>query len=234
MKAVLFDLDDTLVDHQHSFRSGLAALRDAYSPLQGYSFEELETVYIQWLETLHRRVLAGTCTLYEARRERFRHVFQHCGAALSEADLAQVIDLHHHVYRESQRPVAGVVALLAHLRGAGLRIGVVTNNLTEEQWGKLRQCGLESYVDVMVTAEDVGIPKPDPTMFEAVLQQLACAAGDTVMIGDSWRADVLGATALGIRTLWLNRYDQTCPDPALATEFRSYEPLADMLARLGL
>jgi FMN phosphatase YigB (HAD superfamily) len=84
----------------------------------------------------------------------------------------------------------------------------------------------------MVTAEDVGIPKPDPTMFQAVLQQLDCVAEETVMVGDSWRSDVLGATALGIRALWLNRYGHICPDPALALEFTSYEPLADVVVLL--
>ena len=232
MKAVLFDLDDTLVDHQHSYRSGLVALRDQFAPLRQQSLEALDAVYNQWLETLHVGVLEGRYTLLEARRERFRQIFRHCDATISEADLEDVIALHHRVYRDSQRPIAGVIPLLDHLQHGGIKIGIVTNNLTAEQQGKLRQCGLESYIDVMVTAEDTGIPKPDPAMFHAVLAHLDCAADDAVMIGDSWRSDVLGATALGMRTLWLNRYDQSCPDPTLATEFLTYEPLADMLALL--
>ena len=234
MKAVLFDLDDTLVDHQHSYRSGLAALHEKYAPLRQQTLEALDVVYNQWLETLHVGVLEGRYTLLEARRERFRQIFRHCGATISEADLEDVIAIHHQVYRDSQRPIAGAVPLLEHLQRVGIKIGIVTNNLTAEQQGKLRQCRLESYVGVMVTAEDTGIPKPDPAMFEAVLEQLGCDPVDAVMIGDSWRSDVLGATALGMRALWLNRYEHTCPDPALATEFLTYEPLADMLTLLGM
>ena len=51
-----------------------------------------------------------------------------------------------------------------------------------------------------------------------------------VMIGDSWKADILGAAQAGIRALWLNRTGITCPDPKLAVEFRSFEPLTEMLA----
>ena len=232
MKAVLFDLDDTLFDHQHSYRSGLHALRETFPTLQQRPFDELDQLYNHWLESLHARVLDGSYTLYQARTERFRQIFKHCGATVSDAELEQVIALHHQTYRESQRAIAGVVPLLEHLRAAGIRIGIVTNNLTDEQWGKLRQCQLEAYVDVMVTAEDVGISKPDPAMFYAALQQLDCESGETVMVGDSWRSDVLGATALGIRALWLNRYGHPCPNPVLAAEFTSYEPLADVLGLL--
>ncbi len=54
------------------------------------------------------------------------------------------------------------------------------------------------------------------------------------MVGDSWKADILGARQAGIRALWLNRYEHPCPDPSLAAEFQSYIPLEQVLALLQL
>jgi putative hydrolase of the HAD superfamily len=234
MKAVLFDLDDTLVDHQHSYRSSLAAVQQRYAALQQHAFEDLEQVYNHWLNRLHTEVIAGRYSLDQARIERFRQIFLHCGTTLSDVELAQVAELQREVYQASQQPIAGVVPLLMHLRSAGLQIGVATNHLRGEQVAKLRDCELDIWVDAMVTTEDVGIPKPDPTMFLAILRQLDCQPDEVVMVGDSWTSDILGATALGIRSLWLNRYGRDCPDPALAVEFHGYEPLEAMLRLLGI
>ncbi len=231
MKAVLFDLDDTLADHQYSYRSSLAAVQAQYPVLQA---DDLEQVYNHWLNRLHSEVLAGRYALDEARIERFRQIFRHYGVVLSEAELDAVAQLQRISYQRSQRAIPGVIPLLEHLRGLKLGIGVVTNHLSAEQRDKLRDCALDSYVDVMVTSEDVGLPKPDPAMFRAVLAALDCGVEDVVMIGDSWQSDVLGATALGMRALWLNRYALRCPDPALAREFHSYEPLDPVLHLLDL
>jgi putative hydrolase of the HAD superfamily len=53
------------------------------------------------------------------------------------------------------------------------------------------------------------------------------------MVGDSWTADVLGAQAVGMRAIWLNRHGATCPDPTIVTEIAALEPL-DTVADLIL
>lgn len=234
MKAILFDLDDTLVDHQHCYRTSITALQTQYPALQHKSFADIEKLYVQWLDVLHAQVLAGTLSLPEARRERFRQIFLACDAPLPDDQLDEVAQFQAEAYRAAQRPVDGVIPLLEYLRAAHLQIGVLTNHLLAEQVAKLKQCDLEAYVDVLISSEEAGVPKPDPTMFHMALTRLNCEPQDTVMVGDSWQSDVIGATALGIRALWLNRYEHTCPDPTLATEFESYVPLEAMLERLGV
>ncbi len=59
IRAVLFDLDDTLFDHRHSCRAGLSALRDGFDVLKGLGDEELEERYFYWLELIHLGVLSG-------------------------------------------------------------------------------------------------------------------------------------------------------------------------------
>ena len=233
-QAVFFDLDDTLVDHQHSFRSGLRALQGEYPRLQQVPFQTLEDTYAELLEKLHQQVLSGAWSLDEARFERFRQLLCHFGEDPSADEIAAVVRLQREVYVSTQRPVAGVVALLEHLCQRDIRIVVVTNNLTVEQRTKLRQCHLEPLVDALVTSEEVGIPKPHRAMFEAGLVHAGCSADAVVMIGDSWHSDVLGARGAGIRALWLNRYGTSCPDQTLATEINAFEPIDHVLALLNL
>lgn len=85
---------------------------------------------------------------------------------------------------------------------------------------------------VLVVSEAVGVAKPDPAIFQTALQRLHCAASEVVMVGDSWPADILGATNLGVRAIWLNRHGQPCPDSTLAKEIHAFEPLDTVIAQL--
>ena len=75
----------------------------------------------------------------------------------------------------------------------------------------------------------MGVAKPAAQVFQVALSRLGGTPDQAVMIGDSWSSDILGATGLGIRAIWLNRYDRRCPDAGLATEIRSLEPVDDVV-----
>jgi FMN phosphatase YigB (HAD superfamily) len=94
----------------------------------------------------------------------------------------------------------------------------------------MQQCGLTPYVDALVVSEEAGISKPDPAIFAIALARLRAGAGEAVMIGDSWAADVQGARAAGIHAIWFNPDGLPSPDPSLGvTELRVMEP-ADVAA----
>ena len=93
---------------------------------------------------------------------------------------------------------------------------------------KIAALGIDSFVDALVVSEEVGVPKPDARVFETALSRLGSTPDQAVMIGDSWSSDIVGATALGIPAIWLNRYDRPCPDASLATEIRSLEPVDEI------
>lgn len=229
IKAVLFDLDDTLFDHLYSTRQGLAAVCEAYPSLQRRSLDVLFADYTRLLDEVHLRVLEGSLTIDEARRERFRRFFQLY--APETEDLLNVIEhaamLHRERYQANRQVVAGAIPLLEHLHER-VKIAVVTNNIVAEQIEKLHHLKLEHLIDELVTSEETGFIKPDPRIFHVALERLACRAEEVVMVGDSWKSDVLGAQQAGIRAIWLNRSGLACPDPALAWELQALEPLAEV------
>ena len=94
---------------------------------------------------------------------------------------------------------------------------VVSNNLLEEQQEKLRACGMDRFVDVLVVSEEVGVAKPERRIFEVALERAQVRADEAVMIGDSWANDVEGARAAGIRAVWFTRDGRAALDPAVPT-----------------
>jgi putative hydrolase of the HAD superfamily len=209
-RAVLFDLDDTLFDHEQAARSALTRVHGMLDAFTEWQFDAFAQAHSRVLEELHLEVLAGGRTVDEAREERFRRLFAATGAHDDPERVRTTAVAYRDAYLAARRPVEGALALLAALR-PHVRIAVVSNNLLAEQQGMMRLCGFDSYVDALVVSEAVGVAKPDPAIFAHALAAVACEAAEAVMVGDSWPADLEGARAAGMRAIWFNRSRRPAP-----------------------
>lgn len=228
VQAVLFDLDDTLVDHQHASHAAVVGVRDVFLTLQARTLEAMAAENERLVEALHTEVGLGRRTADDARIERYRCLFVFAGATTAHASAAA--ELHRRIYMSSRRAVPGAAALLAALHGR-VTIAIVTNNTVAEQTEKLATFGLAPFVDALVTSEEVGTAKPGTAIFAHALARCDCPAAGAVMVGDSWRNDVEGAKRAGIRAVWFNRRGTPVPDPAVPS-VTSLEPAAALADRI--
>ncbi len=190
-EAVLFDLDDTLLDRTTS----------------------LERFFVGH----HQRVLGGAVPL-DAYCRRFHELDRHGyadraalfaqlaaefpGAARSEALLD---DFRRYAWRDCQL-ASGTAEVLRALRSAGYRLGIVTSGASETQRAKLQSAGLLELVDVGLISEEEGVAKPNPEIFRRAAARLGVAPEACLFVGDHPDADVRGATAAGMRGVWLRRH----------------------------
>lgn len=232
VRAVLFDLDDTLFDHTGAARAALRVVHAAHDCFKTWPFDELERAHARFLEEAHLDVLAGTKTIDEARLARFTRLFNAAGVDIDSATLEATAMSYRHAYLEGRGPVAGARALLAAVKESAT-VGIVSNNVREEQEAKLRLCGFAPYVDALVVSGEIGIAKPDPAIFEIALTRLAMRADEAVMVGDSWSADIEGARAAGIRAIWFNRTRAASPEPShRVDELYALEPIDSALSMI--
>jgi pyrimidine 5'-nucleotidase len=232
IKAVLFDLDDTLFDHHGCAREALGAVQRSDQWLRAVSFDRLERIHAEFLEELHADVMLGRVPIEEARVERFRRLLDAVGAPAGESAPAAVAALYRDAYRTVRRAVGGAAALLEAI-ALRARIAVVSNNLLEEQQDKLRTCGLDPFVDALIVSEEAGVSKPDPAIFRIALDRLNASPAEAVMVGDSWKADIVGARAAGVRAIWFNPSGAAAPAGEAIEELRSLEP-TDRVVRMIL
>ncbi|TGD78964.1 HAD family hydrolase [Hymenobacter wooponensis] len=227
---ILFDLDDTLFDHANTARAALATSTAGLPEFAGTDLEVLYQQYSEILEEMHPRVLAGEYTYEEARRLRFQRLLAPYGVASTDMALADFTQRHYGHYQRLRHPLAGALPLLEALK-PHYKIGIVTNNRLAEQQEKLQYLGMTPLVDALITSEEIGVPKPNPRIFQVALERLHSRAAETVMVGDNWQADVVGALAVGIRPVWLNRTASLRP-LAHVEEITSLEPLAEVLLKI--
>lgn len=228
VRAVLCDLDDTLFDHAHATRMALAGVQADEPALGCWEPAELERRHAGILELMHQEVLAGRLSIERARAERFRQLLfdaDRTGAACARAP--ELAAQYRSGYERAWRAVPGALNLAAAIKRAGMAVAVVTNNIASEQRMKIASCGLDAYVDVLITSEEIGVTKPDVRIFEAALSRCGAQPHEAVMIGDAWQTDILGARAARIRPIWLNRLAIPSPDPSVA-ELPALEPLHDV------
>jgi HAD superfamily hydrolase (TIGR01509 family) len=228
LRAVLFDLDDTLFDHARATRVALGTLRETDPALGRWSIDELDRRHRVVLEAWHQEVLAGRASIDQARIARFAELVDQAGGDRGESRAAALASRYRSVYETAWYTVAGARPLLEALAGQGLRVAVVTNNVRREQQLKLARCGLAPLVETLVTSEEVGVQKPDPRIFHTALDRVGVSAGDAIMVGDAWATDIEGARRAGVRPLWFNRLGEMSSDQSVS-ELRSFEPLAEAL-----
>ncbi len=191
MKAVLFDLDETLFDRTGSLERFLADQYQRHQALQALTLAAFTARFLD----LDNRGLRPKGIVYST-------VLGEIGLD----DAGFVADLLRDYEQNSRRfaqAFEGVDQVLAIFRGKGLRLGVVTNGRTAIQTGTIEALGLQHKVDTILISEAEGVRKPNGEIFLRAAANLGVEAADCVFVGDSPLADILGSQAVGIRTIWL-------------------------------
>ncbi len=235
LKAVMFDLDGTLMDLKYASELALRDVWEKFPYLRIQDFHEVELRHKDLLEFFHRQTQEGNMSMDESRMRRFKALLSfYKGSDATDEEAIEASAIYRKKYVESERAIPGTIELLHRLRSLGIKIAVITNNAVEEQMRKICKCGFEGLIDVLVISEEVGISKPHPEIFQITLERLGCEAHETIMIGDSIEYDVEGAMGLDIRAIWVNNFKHKNPDPERIVEIESFEPLEDILAILLL
>ncbi len=88
---------------------------------------------------------------------------------------------------------------------------IITNGFQEVQHLKLDNSGISAYFETVTTSEEVGLKKPNPVIFKKALEKAVTQPQRSIMIGDTFEADILGAEAVGMQTLFYNYRNDNVP-----------------------
>jgi len=124
--------------------------------------------------------------------------------------LIEIRNRHHLVFEST--PI-----VLKRL-GKKYRLGLLTNGAPDIQQGKINGSGVAKYFDAIVISGEYGISKPDPRIFDILLEKLNCPASEAAMIGNSLESDIRGARNAGITSVWINRTHEM-PDPVIIPDY---------------
>ena len=198
-------------------------MQDKYECFSKITLDEFEKLHIKLLNEIHlSRILTGEISLDEGRAMRFGQAFITLNVEPTYEMRHEAAAFYREKYLTSTGLKPGALDILEEVK-KHYKTGIVTNNLIEEQNRKLKECEIEHLIDVMVTSDEVKVTKPDPLIFNTVLERLNCSPGEAVMIGDSWESDIIGAYNLGMKCIWVNTYEEIRQTDGIAIEIQSME-----------
>ncbi len=198
IKAIVFDLDNTLIDFMEMKRQAIdAAIRAMIDAGLELTFDEA------------RRKIDH---IYQERGIEFQKVFDTLlydeSNKIDNKILAAGIIAYRRAREAALVPYPHVFMTLVQLIKRGIKLAVVSDAPSREAWLRLTYLNLHHLFDVVLTHEDTGEYKPSPVPFKTALERLNVDASEALMIGDWAERDMVGAAKVGMKTVFA-RYGDT-------------------------
>lgn len=202
IRAVLFDLDRTLIDRDTAIRRLFQAQ---------WQRVRAEVASGQTEEMFVARLLALDNKGYANKTEVYERIVLEFMLPLGLA--AELENVFRENYGRSVETFPDTLATLSSLYRKGYGLGVITNGTVRVQQAKIESTGLQAFMNVVLISETEGIKKPHPEIFQRALRRLQVAPDEAVFVGDNLVADVLGAKAAGMKAVWYAGCEEaSCPE----------------------
>lgn len=223
-KGLLLDIDNTLYPYKNSHDVGLNAVFSLIESQFGVERASIKNAFSEARKEVH-------ITLSETAASHNRMLyFQKMLERLNLASTSFTLELYDAYWGHFLNEITvfdGVYEVLEKYKN---RICLVTDLTAHIQHRKIKKLMLDKYVDLVVTSEEVGHEKPHPSMFNLSLEKLKCSKDEVCMVGDSFKKDILGASRLGIQSIWLNSSGDTEEhNSPLIKEVNSFEKILKLV-----
>lgn len=230
IKAMVFDVDDTLYDLSVPFR------RTAEEVFPGEKLDLYGTFLAsrKYGDQVYAQSFRGEMSLRDMYIYRYQNAFADFGKKI-DAETALKFQA---VYERKQQEICmteGMERMLECL-GKKVKLGIITNGPAQHQWDKVHALGAERWIPmehILISGEE-GVAKPDKEIFERAEKRLGLRPDELCYVGDSYGNDILGAKRAGWKAVWYNHRGhqagkEVTPDAVVDTETE----LAELLGRMA-
>jgi len=203
-KHIFFDLDHTLWDFETNSKQALRQIfeEQKLSERGIPSYEKFHSVYLPINDRYWARYHNQIVSKEKLRLGRFYDTlkeFKIDDAALAEKMAQGYIDISP----KMTALFADAVDVLKYLQSR-YTLHLITNGFAEVQWIKIENSGLKPFFEHIIVSEEVGTQKPDKAIFEIAMERAKTNAAESIMIGDNYNTDIVGARNAGMDQIFFN------------------------------
>lgn len=198
-KHIFFDLDHTLWDFERN--SNLAFQQIFKEQLFSIDFDAFMKEYVPINFKYWRLFREEKVSKEELRYKRLKETFDALKYSVSDAVINQTAKDYLDYLPNYNHLIEGTIEVLNYLKPK-YNLHIITNGFKEVQNKKIEASNIKQYFDVIVTSESVGVKKPNPKIFEFALKEANAKPEESIMVGDSFEADVLGSLAMKMQPIF--------------------------------
>ncbi len=198
---IFFDLDHTLWDFD---RNSKLAYQEIFEK-QGVqlSIDKFIPIYEPLNLEFWRKYRNNELSREQLKYQRLKSAFDACEFAVSDENINLFADLYLEYLPKYNHLFKGCIAMLTAL-STTFNLHCITNGFIEVQDRKLINSNLKPFFKTVLTAEEAGVKKPDPAIFTIAMDRAGATPSNSIMIGDSYEADILGAKNMGMQTIYFD------------------------------
>ncbi len=205
---VFFDLDHTLWDFDKN--SMLAFKRVFKKHTIDIEIEDFIKVYEPINFNYWKLFREDKVSKVALRRGRLTDTFSFFNIILTSEKIDDLADSYINELPGDNHLFNGAEMILDYL-AEKYRLHIITNGFNDVQHLKLKNSGIIKHFSTITTSEEVGVKKPNPLIFNSALNKANVKASSSIMIGDTFEADILGAERVGMKTLYYNYRKEVIP-----------------------
>ena len=198
IKSVFFDLDHTLWDFEKNSELSFKKIFTKYTIT--INFEKFIEAYIPINFKYWKLYRNGEISKEFLRYNRLKEVFNLFDYEIDDRIINNISHDYIEFLPENNKLMDGAIEILEYLKPK-YRLFIITNGFREVQDKKLKNSKIKHYFEAIYDSESVGVKKPDPKIFKHALKDSGSKPNESLMVGDNYEADVLGAKKLRINTL---------------------------------
>ncbi|MEK4967633.1 HAD family hydrolase [Cytobacillus sp. FSL R7-0696] len=190
IKAVIFDLDGTLLNRDESVKKFIDNQYERLNKWVGHlSKEKYTTRFIE----LDSRGYVWKDKVYQQLVDEF---------GITRVNWEGLLQDYISEFKNSCVPFPNLLSMLEDLRKSNLILGIITNGYGQFQMDNIKALGIEKYFKTILVSEWEGIKKPEPQIFKRALEQLNVSANESIFVGDHPENDVKAAQNVGMKGIW--------------------------------
>lgn len=206
---IFFDLDHTLWDFDKN--SALTFEKILSSNEIDVALHDFLEVYVPSNIALWKLFREEKITKEELRYQRLKSVFNKLEYSVSDSMIHKLADEYIQYLSSYNFLFPNAIEILEYLK-PNYKLHIITNGFQEVQQKKLKNSKIDGYFEQVINSELAGVKKPNPEIFHLALKKANVSAENSLMIGDSIEADILGAKAVGFHTLHFNAHKEALHD----------------------
>lgn len=206
---IFFDLDNTLWDHR---KNAYLTIKDLFEKEEiglkyQIDFEAFHAVYHRINEKLWEDIRDGIIDKEYLRKHRFYDTFSHFN--IQDEQLSMYFEEHFldRILNYNEL-VEGAASILEYLKAKGYTLHIISNGFREVTERKCLLSGIAPYFQTITSADTVGVRKPRPEIFEYSLNLAQAAPEESILIGDDWIADIVGARNYGMDAVFFDVFNE--------------------------